>query len=225
MSHNIKKKADNFIKKYQLSVVDYETLSKTIADMGYTLIEFNGICSDPDVESVICNLGLKNTTLQARGFTYTSQDHRMVFVNEDLNKEEKLLVLAHEIGHIVCEHFTAVPIIGKDVKEEYEANEFSHHLLNQSGLQKMSAYIHRHRVATVTVMVAVCVLLVSAMMYFLLRDKETYANDLYITSTGERYHKKNCIFVKDKTNVERLTQEVFESGEYSPCEICLPNQD
>ena len=39
---------------------------------------------------------------------------------------------------------------------------------------------------------------------------------------GNKYHEKDCIFVKDKTNVHRMTEEEFESGEYEPCRICLP---
>ena len=44
-----------------------------------------------------------------------------------------------------------------------------------------------------------------------------------LTSTGNKYHEEECIFVKDKTNTRRLTIEEFESGDYEPCDICLPH--
>lgn len=50
-----------------------------------------------------------------------------------------------------------------------------------------------------------------------------YYGELYITSTGNKYHEKDCIFVKHKDNVERLKIEQFENGEYEPCDICLPH--
>ena len=49
-----------------------------------------------------------------------------------------------------------------------------------------------------------------------------YYGTYYITESGNKYHERNCIFVKDKTNIRRMTVEEFESGEYEPCAICLP---
>ena len=49
-----------------------------------------------------------------------------------------------------------------------------------------------------------------------------YYGEYYITESGEKYHKEDCIFVKDKKNVERLTETDYYSGEYEPCQICLP---
>ena len=32
------------------------------------------------------------------------------------------------------------------------------------------------------------------------------------------------IFIKDKSNVHRMTVDEYESGEFEPCQICLPNE-
>ena len=137
MNKNIKKLTKNFIKKHKLIFIDYSVLKNTAINMGYTVIEFNSIFNEKDVETVIQNLDLCENALKSRGFTYVSTEYRLIFINEDLNDEEKLLVLSHELGHIVCEHFSAAPIIGNDVKEEYEANEFSHYLLKQDVFRKI----------------------------------------------------------------------------------------
>lgn len=55
-----------------------------------------------------------------------------------------------------------------------------------------------------------------------IQKQQSYYGDYYITSSGNKYHEKECIFVKDKTNVQRLTKEQFDSGEYDPCQMCLP---
>ena len=52
-----------------------------------------------------------------------------------------------------------------------------------------------------------------------------YKDNLYVTSTGECYHKKECIFIKNKTNTRKLAKEEFEKGTYSPCDMCLPNNN
>lgn len=38
--------------------------------------------------------------------------------------------MAHELGHIYCKHFGYGTIIGTDVQDEQEANEFEHYILN-----------------------------------------------------------------------------------------------
>lgn len=52
-----------------------------------------------------------------------------------------------------------------------------------------------------------------------------YYGEYYITSTGNKYHDKDCGYVKGKDNIERLTVEQYESGEYEPCGKCLPSEE
>ena len=56
-------------------------------------------------------------------------------------------------------------------------------------------------------------------------DEAVYADNLYRTETGEKYHLRDCMYIKDKTNVYLLTLKEFESGEYEPCGACLPEGD
>lgn len=222
MDDNIKKLAKTFIKKYKLTSIDYSALKNVASKIGYTVIEFNSIFNEKDVETVIQNLELSENALKSRGFTYVSTEYRLIFVNEDLNDEEKLLILSHELGHIACGHFSTAPIIGNDVKDEHEANEFSHYLLNQSGFRKMKNAIAVHRKAFIASVVILCLIIGSLTAYLIIRNRNVYEDNLYITSTGECYHKKECIFVKNKTNIKKLTKKEFESGTYSSCDMCLP---
>lgn len=225
MNNNIKKLAKTFIKKYKLTSINYSALKNTAINMGHTIIEFNSIFNEKDVETVIQNLELSENALKSRGFTYVSAEYRLIFVNEDLNDEEKLLVLSHELGHIVCEHFSTVPIIGNDVKDEHEANEFSHYLLKQSGFRKVKNSIFVHRKAFIASVIILCLIIGLLAGYLIIQNKNLYKDDLYVTSTGECYHKKECIFVKNKTNIQKLTKEEFDSGTYSPCDMCLPDEN
>ena len=95
-----------------------------VKNIGFTVIEFNNIFNEKDIETVIQNLGLSETVLQSRGFTFTDKNYRLVFINEDLNDEEKLYVISHELGHIVCGHYTTTPIIGRDVRENMKQMSF-----------------------------------------------------------------------------------------------------
>lgn len=224
MNNNIKKLVKTFIKKYKLTSIDYSVLKNVAINMGYTVIEFNSTFNESDVETVIRNLDLSENVLKSRGFTYVSAEYRLIFVNEDLNDEEKLIVLSHELGHIVCEHFSVVPIIGNDVKEEYEANEFAHYVLNQSTFIKGKKLFAKNKklVLSIITIVVLCILVFCATN--IIKRKQSYYGEFYITTTGSKYHKKDCIFIKEKNNVERLTKEQFSTSEYSPCEMCLPNK-
>lgn len=222
MSTTIKKIANQIIKQNHITAVNYSTLKEIVKNIGFTIIEFNNIFNDKDVETIIQNLGLNETVLRSRGFTYADNNYRLVFINEDLNDDEKLYVLSHELGHIVCEHFTGGPIIGRDVKEEHEANEFSHYLLKQGSLRKLRfAIVKRKRIVMVfaSVLFVILALIVAGLV---VNKEKSYYGDFYITTTGNKYHQAECIHVKNKNNIERLTKEQFESGEYEPCGTCLP---
>ena len=55
-------------------------------------------------------------------------------------------------------------------------------------------------------------------------DEAIYTEDLYRTESGTKYHIKDCIYIKDRKDVFRLTKKEFESGEYEPCEACMPDK-
>ena len=149
----------------------------------------------------------------------------MIFINEDLNDEEKLLILSHEFGHIVCDHFSIAPIIGRDVKEEHEANEFAHYLLEQRIFYRIKRIIQMYHNLIIALVAVLCLILGALSAYLIMHSSDSYHDNLYITSTGNCYHKKECIFVKNKTNIKRITKEQFEKGTYVPCDVCLPDEE
>ena len=114
-------------------------------------------------------------------------------------------------------------MIGKDVQEEYEANEFSHYLQTDSVTTKMqNGFIKHKKTYIVVIAIAVVLAIVLAIFGYIEKEKQYYG-EYYITETGNKYHERDCIFVKDKTNIHRLTVEQFEAGEYEPCGTCLPD--
>lgn len=222
MSNVVRQAVNQFIKQNRITTINYLALKEVVKNIGFTVIEFNNIFNDKDIETVIQNLGLNETVLQSRGFTYTDKNYRLVFINEDLSNEEKLYVISHELGHIVCNHYSTSPIIGRDVKEEHEANEFSHYLLKNNLLRNFKIAISEHKrmaIALISVLFVISSLVVAG---FVINKEKSYYGDFYITTTGGRYHQADCIHIKNHNNIERLTKEQFESKEYKPCGTCLP---
>lgn len=221
-SREIKLKARKFIKEFDVHELNYGTLKSAIERQGYTLVEYNHIFNDEDVSRLIEALKLSNNIVRSRGFTYADQNYRIVFVHEDLSDAEKLVVLSHEAGHIYLGHMSSTPIIGRDVQEEHEANEFSHFLMNQGKLDKANLWVRRHKAATILIVAILALLVTAGIVLSKIQTEKSYYDEYYITESGNKYHEKDCIFVKDKTNTHRMTIEEFESGEYEPCGICLP---
>ena len=223
MNNTIKKDVIRFCKQYRIKSFDKDVADDILKQLGYLVIYYNYILNDEPVSSLIKKLSLEDEIKRSKGFTYVDGRHRLVFINEDLSDDEQIIVLAHEIGHIICNHFSHQSIIGKDVQEEYEANEFAHYLLKDNLRTKLSRSMQlykQHILITSIVIVVVCIIGIT--VWYPKYEETIYYGDYYVTESGQKYHKKNCIFVKDKSNVHRLTKEEYDSGIYEPCQICLP---
>jgi len=226
-NHEARNKVKQFTREFEIKNINCALLKAVMVKQGYTMVEFRHIANEADVESLIKALNLTEMIMRTEAFTYADQNCRIVFVHQDLSDEEKLIALAHEEGHIYCGHMTVMPILGKNVQEEYEANEFVHYLLHRNmrktgGTKKQVGFL------------LACLLVLIAVL-FAVRFRQTGTRALplrgqmtdacYVTVSGHKYHDENCIFVKNKTNVRRMTAEEYESGLYEPCGICLPGND
>ena len=224
MGNYIKKKTDLFIRSYSLQTVNYLSLVQTAEKLGYTVIEYNSYANNEDVETVIRNLRLEKTIMVSRGFTYSDNDYRLIFINTDLNEREKTLVISHEIGHIVLGHVNSQSVIGKDVVDEHEASEFAHYLLNQGILNRLYRFFSKNKKKIIILVIVLAAAAAATGVICTVRKEQSYYGDYYVSSTGNKYHKKDCIYVKDKSTARRLTKEEYESGAYEPCNMCLPDK-
>ena len=140
-----KNKACEFKRVFKITKVTYQVLYDIIIKQGFDIVFFNSIYNVPDVDNLITVLKLTELIKDRKGFTYADSNHRIIFLNEDLSEQEKLLVLLHEEGHIYCGHLNEKTVIGRDVIQEYEANEFIHYMLNESLWQKIKTAIFCHK--------------------------------------------------------------------------------
>ncbi len=212
-----RKAASDFRRKYGKSVFGYDDLADAAEDLGYTLVGFNNVSNDGDVALLSEALGIQEYIARSRGFTYADGKRRLIFVHEGLSDDEKKIVLAHEIGHVVCGHLGRGNVIGNDVKEENEANEFSHYLLSPSAADRGAAGIGRHK-KLFAALVAVLVAAVAVLAVLLITNR---APSYYATTSGNKYHAKDCSMIAGNTNVIELTEEQVASGKYEPCALCL----
>lgn len=218
----IKRKAESFIKEHKIYDITYQNLKNVTEEMGYIIVEYDRSYNDENVEELIGALKLRPYVEASRGFTYVDMDNRIIFLSKSLNDYEKLIVLSHEIGHICLNHFNSGNIIGNDVIQEKDANEFSHYLLKNSIKMQIYLKFNKNKKRTAVLIIAAATLIVGVVGIGIAQKQKSYFGNYYVTETGCKYHKKNCIFVKNKANIHRLTKEEFSDGRYTPCNICLP---
>ena len=54
-------------------------------------------------------------------------------------------------------------------------------------------------------------------------QENRYYGDYYVTISGQKYHTKECFTISGSESAHRITKAEHESGQYSSCSICLPN--
>ena len=220
----MKHKVGRFLKEFRIREVSSASLVNVLRQQGFTVLEFNRLCNDEELEDLIDALKLRPYIASTKAFTYANADYRLVFVHEELSEREKCMVLAHEAGHIYCAHTEKQPILGEDVRQENEANEFAHCLLHPTVWQKMKMWVRRHKVLTAVLAGMLALLLVGGGIFAWLSSFEHRVGTYYITETGNRYHTAECGFVKDKDTSRKMTQAEYESGLFTPCSRCLPEE-
>lgn len=218
MNSQVAEAAGEYLRKYIKGKISSKQIISALEKQGFITVYYNSVSNSEDVDSLSNMLGVSEYIRSSKGFTYTDSNNRIVFVNEDLCEEEKVYVLLHEQGHILFRHFSEGSVIGNDVVQEYEANEFVHYILNPA----LKVWVRRYRKQLILTIAALAFAVIIIVFSGIVIQQKTYYDDFYITETGHKYHQENCIFVKNKNNVRRITKEEFESGEYEPCEICLP---
>jgi len=223
MTTDLKDRVSEYKRKYKVSKITEKVLLDIIEKQGYTVIFFNKYCNDENVKEVLDNLELNDMIQLHKGFTFANGKFRLVFINDELSEEERIMVLAHEEGHIYCDHMASNAVLGQDVRQEYEANEFAHFLLYPQKSENAKIWFFEHKKAFITVLVCIALVLSSIFAVTYIKKEKSYFGEFYVTSSGAKYHEKNCIIIKNKKNIRRLTKEEFESGKYEPCQVCLPN--
>lgn len=201
--------------QYRLTRPKLDDIVAIITERGYEIIDF-----EPESEALTLltgELALTPDILSQNAFVYQRGGVRLVFIKISLTSEEKLYVLAHELGHIVLGHTTNG---SSSIAEEYEANEFVHYLLNPSLMLQGRVGVRNHTRASIALLIIAVLLVVGVVVANYWIDKTKYAGEYYVTPYGTKYHRRECSVIRDRTNLKKLTVEEFD--DYDPCKLCLP---
>ncbi len=218
---NGKTAAKKFFKEYHIAKITFAKLERVVEEQGYRLIRFDHIENTGGTAELLHALGLEDQARRLSGFTYADPDFRLIFLREGLTEKEALKVLAHEEGHIYCGHMGRASVIGQNVEEEFEANEFAQYLLGSHFGAAARCWLMEHR--ALAALLAILILAGAACAVKFTYDGLRWSN-CYVSETGGKYHRRDCIYIRDKENVRCLTRVELRDGGYEPCSVCLPER-
>ncbi len=239
-----KKAAYKFLKEFKIKNVNTANIMEAIEKQGYTIVEYSRVLNTKEVEKLLTALGLEVFSKTTRAFTYAAKNHRIVFISEELSEKEKLILLAHEEGHIFLGHMSSVSgICGEDIINENDANDFAHYLLKDDLWRSMrlSVIFNKIRAIWVAVAATFCAGIVAVALYFSganqtdteknrkqlgqtknsVSKEELQKEDEYcITPTGTKYHIEGCKYIEGHELTFGSIVE-FEKLGREPCRDCV----
>ena len=206
--------ANELLTRYKLKRPTLEDIVYLVGENGYEIIDFEP--GSPSAENLFRELALTEAIYSQDAFLYTNRDVKLLFLKDTLDAEEKRVAAAHELGHIVCGHTQTRP----SAKEEYEANEFVHFFLNPAARLRFRNLTARHKWRTGIIILAIAIIVVGGVFAYNSVIEQKYTQ-YYVTTSGKKYHLRNCTQITGKTNIRRLSREDLAAGNYEPCDTCL----
>lgn len=214
MSNNMQATAKK-LKKALKSEMTLVNAVKYAENIGYSVIFYDSI-----EDENLLRYNLSENAQQTTSFTY-NEFAKIIFISNCLSHHEKLHRLLHELGHILLQHIGNgnLYLLDKD-EAEAEAETF--------------VYLLMYKKKTIYKQFIIIILIIFSLLLGMYIGYTAHPNVLpayeeqtqenadmvYITPSGKKYHKANCIYTKDKdcTGLPRSEAE----KNYSPCLVCNP---
>lgn len=220
---DIRYKTKNLLLEYSISKVTLENLIFVIEDQGFEIIEYSQRDRSDSVWTVLNTLNLTAYAESGKAFAYKCGKSKLLFVCEEMTADEKLYALAHEEGHVVFGHLCNGACSGNIVEEEYVANEFAHYLLHPPLFLKFVTTVKSNKKKALWIAIIALALAVIIPLTVNIIQSHSYYGEYYVSESGTKYHEKECMTIKDRSNIRRLTEKDYYSGDYEPCHVCLPD--
>lgn len=208
LNNKIQKAAKKFAAHTLKGDINIETLVSYLHNQGYSVVFYNNESS----HSMIIANNLVEYSKEVNGFTFCRYGDKFVFIKDELTDSHKLYTLLHETGHIILGHLRSDRFPQNDRLDEMEAEAFAYAVL---------AYKQNGNAFTAILVTLVIALFVSVPVYNNINTPQVVdSKTVYITGSGEKYHRKSCICIKNKTCTAVLRFEAEK--QFQPCSLCNP---
>jgi hypothetical protein len=190
-------------------------------------------------ESQLNDLEFSNYARGKSSFAFKYDGGNFVFLKRSVtDEEEKVCLLLHEIGHILYQH----DLENLSVWDETEASAFASKLRPNSSCQTKKSRL------VLPGLCIFCLLCCSVLLFIYFHGKAqnhqqpvpssvitateeipalsangqlTMDSTVYITSSGSKYHRAGCRYIKNKSNIVALPLKKALELEKTPCSFCV----
>lgn len=215
------REARAFVSQFHHRPFSVEDLEKALQMQGFSLVEYSRASNSREVTTLLTSLQLFDYAARQSAFAYQDANFRIVFLQENLSRQEKMILLSHELGHILCRHLDTTPITGPGggVLQEQEANDFAAALQRYNRTCRPRHTAHKLGIAVLVVVLAATLILTLSQhrTSSFLSPQEI----VYTTATGKCFHREDCRYVVGKSNTTAVTVREAQEDGYTPCTWCF----
>lgn len=211
----VQREARTFLSQFHRRPFTVSDLEKALQEQGFSLVEYSRISNGKEVATLLTSLRLFDYAARQSAFTYQDPHLRIVFMQENLSQQEQMILLSHELGHILCRHLERSPATGpgSSVLQEQEANEFASILLR---------YNRRCRPRRIALWGGIGIAVAAALVVLILCIfPASSSQTVYLTESGRCYHKQDCQYVIGKDNTVTVTEQQAKDSGYDACTWCF----
>lgn len=210
------REARAFLKQFHHRPFTVSDLVQALQAQGFSLVTYSRLSNCKEVTTLLSSLRLFDYAAGQSAFTYQDPNLRIVFMLENLSQEEQMILLSHELGHILCRHLdqTVITGPGTGVMQEQEANEFAARLMRYNKAC-------RPRRMALWAAAGLLILALAGVLLFRPSGAAGENETVYLTESGRCFHRESCKFVVGKDNTTALPRQQAEKAGYEPCAWCF----
>lgn len=200
------KKTAKMVRKEIKNQVTTESIIQYLQNLGYAVIFYN------ENNEILKQHSLTEYAKTVNAFTLRSENLKAVFIKEDLSEEDMRYSILHETSHIVLGHLEKREVLRNKRKEEMDAEVLAYNILTPS---KSSRFL------LISILLVFCLIFTISIFtrpQSIPVSYSTLEEYVYITSSGSKYHRENCIHTQNKDCAKMSVKEAQKT--YQPCKIC-----
>ena len=191
-----------------------------------------------ETNKILEKFGLQEKAKTEKGFIYTVDNFKYIFIKKSLSDIEKRNVIFHEAGHIELNHkYSELD----DEEIENQAKEFASVLIKHCGKNNRFSSIAVSIISVLIIGISIVIhhtasgdaALSTTSNTSIYYNQDAYTQhsvaldelqngyeSVFVTPSGHKYHLQNCFYIRYNNRAFEIDIETAKKS-YSPCSYCM----